>query len=474
MSGAALNTSALEQELASLNLQIEKVQGVLTELGSEMRVTEAELETFSAERLRFDAMRDACNALARLEELEASQLFWGDIAEVKDVSGHIERVQSRIALFDSEIRGVLERHTHLKTQLEQREEELDYLYDDIRNAYAREERRKDEFVIEREISAVPQRVSVMPWSYDSEGERRYRRSVLLALLLSFLLSGIVYLVKLPPIPRPVVAVVPERLAKLIRKEERKPEPVKKPKEEKKEKKKEEKAKETPKEEQIKPAPAEKVAARAKAETSGVMAFKNSFKDLLEETPVAKLGLEAHVNKPSLQTAGAAQASRSLVAMEAGGGPNSGGINNAAVSRNIGSGNRAGGGASGIARQGGFGRVQSSIAGLAAKQAKSLSSGGHPGRTDEEIQILFDRYKAALYRIYNTALRKDPTLRGKMVLRIAIEPSGVVSACSVQSSNMNAPEFSAQIVDRVKKFNFGAKDGVPKITILYPIDFLPAD
>jgi len=26
---------------------------------------------------------------------------------------------------------------------------------------------------------------------------------------------------------------------------------------------------------------------------------------------------------------------------------------------------------------------------------------------------------------------------------------------------------------VKKFNFGAKEGVPAITILYPIDFLPA-
>jgi hypothetical protein len=38
--------------------------------------------------------------------------------------------------------------------------------------------------------------------------------------------------------------------------------------------------------------------------------------------------------------------------------------------------------------------------------------------------------------------------------------------------MNAPELSAQIVERVKGFNFGAKE-VPAITIVYPIDFLPA-
>jgi hypothetical protein len=31
----------------------------------------------------------------------------------------------------------------------------------------------------------------------------------------------------------------------------------------------------------------------------------------------------------------------------------------------------------------------------------------------------------------------------------------------------------KIVARVKRFNFGPKDDVPKITILYPIDFLPA-
>ena len=107
---------------------------------------------------------------------------------------------------------------------------------------------------------------------------------------------------------------------------------------------------------------------------------------------------------------------------------------------------------------GFTQVKSAIAGPGGKEARPLSSGARPARTDEEIQILFDRYKAALYRIYNTELRKDPTLRGKMVLRITIEPSGEVSACAVDSSNMNAPEFSAQIVDRVKKFNFGAKEG----------------
>ena len=61
-----------------------------------------------------------------------------------------------------------------------------------------------------------------------------------------------------------------------------------------------------------------------------------------------------------------------------------------------------------------------------------------GRTDEEIQIVFDRYKAALYRLYNRELRKDPTLRGQLVLRLTIEPDGSVSLCQLQSSDMDAP------------------------------------
>ena len=60
----------------------------------------------------------------------------------------------------------------------------------------------------------------------------------------------------------------------------------------------------------------------------------------------------------------------------------------------------------------------------------------------------------------------------MVLRIRIEPDGSVSLCEVRSTDMDAPQLSAQVANSVRTFDFGAKD-VPAITILYPIDFLPA-
>ena len=94
------------------------------------------------------------------------------------------------------------------------------------------------------------------------------------------------------------------------------------------------------------------------------------------------------------------------------------------------------------------------------------------RTDEEIQIVFDRYKSALYRLYNRELRQDPTLEGQMVLRLTIQPDGSCLLCEVKSTDMKAPQLAQQVVDRVKTFDFGAKPGIPAVTIALS-DRLPA-
>jgi hypothetical protein len=153
----------------------------------------------------------------------------------------------------------------------------------------------------------------------------------------------------------------------------------------------------------------------------------------------------------------------MVATQAAG--SSGGINLSTVSRDIGGG---GGQIAGVELT-----QATSAIGEIGGEARPLSGGPGPARTDEEIQIVFDRHKAALYRLYNRELRRDPTLQGQIVLRIKIEPDGSVSLCEVESSDMKAPKLAAQVVSRVKTFDFGAKEGVPTVQIIYPIDFLPA-
>jgi hypothetical protein len=502
----------LEEELAPLNAQIKQAQQKHGALEEELRTVEAELKTFSDDRQRFDALRDVCNALDKLAELKADALFWGGISETNDVSGHMKRVRSRVACFEEETRGIVEKQASLQEQIGQCLYELATLDEGVRDAYDREERRKEEFVIEREISSVPYREMIMPWTKEAVSESRFRRAVLVALLLCLVLGGPVPLIKVP-LPDISVAVVeiPKRLVKLVKKEPVMSAPLEKPvpKLAKAEPKKEpEQAKEKPKQaakpghEQQKanerskhkstaPKPTKMAggggravsAARKTARHVGVLAFSDAFKDLMKETPVAKLGTEARLSHKSERVAGRAVAQRSLVTRQAQD-SSSGGIGNAAVSRNIGNGNvdRIGGFGIGNGYGNGYGngngngvgivRVKSTIANL-EESSRPLSDGLAAGRTDEEIQIVFDRYKAALYRIYNRELRKDPTLRGKILLRISIEPNGEVSLCQMESTDLASPELVAKIVERIKRFNFGPKEDVPKVTILYPIDFLPA-
>jgi hypothetical protein len=216
-----VNTSLLAQELEPLNAQIEQTRGKLKVLEGDLRLVEAELETFSADRQRFDALRDACNALDKLAELEAGELFWEGVPEVSDATGHVNRLRGRVARFEGEIRGVLERQAALKAQVNNGLDELDYLFEEVRDAHAREERRKEEFVIEREISPVPPRTLVMPWTTDGESERRFRRAVLTALLFSMVLGYLIPLVNVPvPDRLALVVEIPERLAMLVRRNRR--------------------------------------------------------------------------------------------------------------------------------------------------------------------------------------------------------------------------------------------------------------
>ena len=468
-----MSPSILSQELEPLQAQIGQVQEKIDSLENELRLVEAELETFSTDQQRFDALGEVCNALDKLSELGAVDLFWQGLPGDEDRLGHVERLRERIVRFASEILEVEEKKVALKKKIDLQLDQLDFLHGEVANAYAREERRKEEFLVEREISPIPHRTIIMPWSHEGESEKRFRRAMLIALLLSLFFGYLIPLINVPIPDRTAVVEIPERLAMLVKKEHPKPEPIPEPPKPKEEKK-EELDKEKPKEQETKEqkavkqpvsTPAETQLARKKAESTGVLAFKSSFADLMDEVPVANLGVEARLSKGAT-AAGQAQARRSLVSMQAQGG--GGGIGNAGVSSNIGSGGN-GQGIGGV----GFARVASAVADLVEEEGRPVSDGPGPARTDEEIQIVFDRYKAALYRIYNKELRKDPTLRGKILLRITIEPGGEVSMCKVESTDLNSPELVAQIVERVQKFNFGPKDGVPKTTILYPIDFLPA-
>jgi TonB family protein len=159
------------------------------------------------------------------------------------------------------------------------------------------------------------------------------------------------------------------------------------------------------------------------------------------------------------------AERSMITSKVGAG--SGGITSANSSRGFGTGAGSLTGHDTTA-------VTSSIARGSADARGPVRTGssGKAARSREEIELVFDRNKGAIYGLYNRALRERAELQGKLVLEFTVAPSGEVTMCRVVSSELNDPDLESKIVARVKLFHFEAKD-VESITTTKPIDFFPS-
>jgi periplasmic protein TonB len=156
------------------------------------------------------------------------------------------------------------------------------------------------------------------------------------------------------------------------------------------------------------------------------------------------------------------AERSMITSKVGAG--SGGITSANSSRGFGTGAGSLTGHDTTA-------VSSRIAAAGGGASVSKGGSGKPSRSQEEIALVFDRNKGAIYALYGRALRDIPDLQGKLVLEFTIAPTGEVTECHVVSSELKNAELESKIVARVKLFRFEAKD-VAAITSTKPIEFVP--
>jgi len=445
----------VSQEQEKINLKIDVAQHRIADLENQLRLVDIELEDLFQDRQQFILLSEISDRLDKLNKLGGASLFWGENCNQDESVAHYHRVHNLVINYDEKVKEVQKHRELIKEDIQSVIAQVNVLHEEILVVHERAEERKHEFIIEREMTVHPYRQMIMPWTTEGEDEKRFRRILLISLLFTIVLGYLIPLWDLPVQTRDELTEVPERLAKLVIKKEPPPPPPKvEPKLQKKEDKK-------PKKDTPKPKTEKAKKARKVAETAGLLAFKENFSELMDNSVDQKLGSQARLSNKGQK---ARKISRSLVTAQAEGA--SGGIRTSSLSRNTGGAGKSIGGVE-------FSRVESAIGSDFFGEERPLSDGPGPSRTDEEIQIVFDRYKATLYRIYNRELRKNPTLQGKLVLKLTIEPSGKVSACSMESSDMDAPALEKKIVDRVKKFNFGPKESVPAITILYPIDFLPA-
>ncbi len=299
-------------------------------------------------------------------------------------------------------------------------------------------------------------------SFDHDDQFRdiLKRIVIAVAVLSLVFSFL----PIPELDRSAEEEVPERFARLLLE---KPEPPPPP-----PVVRQEPVKPEPKPEPVKPV--ERVVeqipdpkpvvvpeqAREKASVAGLLPFADDLAELRDNQVVARVTNQR-------QLAGAAgeaeRSERSMITSRVG--RASGGINTAAMSRDTGGAGLAGRSTT---------SVSSTVAGLQTAGPAPTRTGDsqRSARSREEIEMVFDKNKGAIYALYNRALRRDPSLQGKLVLRLTIEPSGTVSLCEVVSSELVDEELQRKLVQRVKLFRFAEKDVAP-VTTTKPIDFFPA-
>ena len=460
-------SSEYSEQERTLTAKVEKSQRELESLESELQSADQDLDALAERRQQFELLAQVCHSLDELDSMGLAHLFWDSSDDELPVR-RLAHARNNLDAFTQEVASAEFRRESLFEQIGHQNSELDHLHYDLQEVIEEEDARRNEWQIEREESELPHRAQVMPWARGEEEDKRLQQSMFSSLAAAIAFALILSMVALPVLEGPEEIELPERMAKLVRKERTPPPPpveqpvlpdeIPEP----------EPEKELVEELVPEPVPNQPTVAetpqpdtREQVKSKGILAFRDSFAAQANIRPTAQLGSQARLRNSGENSVGRPE--RNMVTTSAPG--SSGGINLASISRDFGGG---GGGMEGVAA----GRVTSSIGGGDGPD-RPLSGGASAGRTDEEIQIVFDRYKAALYRLYNRELRKNPTLRGQLVLQLTIEPDGSVSICELYSSDMDAPLLADQVVNRVQTFDFGAKEDIVAVTIIYPIDFLPA-
>jgi periplasmic protein TonB len=296
----------------------------------------------------------------------------------------------------------------------------------------------------------------LAWEEDTESNSRFRK-ILRILLILFVILGILF--PLLPTPKRTAGeiAVPERLARVMIEEKPKPPPPPPVVKEQPKPKPEVEKKPTP----VPPPVDRKQVAHEKAQKQ-LDRVKDELADLRQQmdlTPIQQTkNLSGAVGADS-------HAERSMITSKVGAG--SGGITSANSSRGFGTG-------AGSLTGHDTTSVTSSIARGSADARGPVRTGssGKAARSREEIELVFDRNKGAIYGLYNRALRERAELQGKLVLEFTVAPSGEVTMCRVVSSELNDPDLESKIVARVKLFHFESKD-VESITTTKPIDFFPS-
>ncbi|MEJ2389806.1 MAG: AgmX/PglI C-terminal domain-containing protein [Gammaproteobacteria bacterium] len=314
----------------------------------------------------------------------------------------------------------------------------------------------------------------LPWS-DNENDRKVVGYIFISLFICTILYLIIQFIPVPPVKEQKLEVVAPRLAKLIIEQQKrlKPPPpppqVKKKEAPKAEPKKAVKPKARPRPKRVaprktpRPKPDHAAVARRQAQK-----HITEIQDALAGLRQINVASSIEHNKPIRHSAGNREHSArnrdnttAIIAAQADKG--SGGINTSRLSRATGSSHLQGR------------RTTAVTSSLATQEARAGGSSGGGGKAHtrpyDEIELVFQKNKGSIFSLYTRALRRDPTLQGKVVLELTITPAGHVTRVRIVSSEIKDARLLQQLKMRVKLFRFKSRN-VDTLIVRYPIDFLP--
>ena len=462
LSVAEVEAVPQQRQLAS---EIARARTRRASLEHELRDVEGELQELAPQRERHQLVVEACASLEKLAAVGGASLFWGAETSSDRASEQLQAARGRVAQLGEWFSHMEGRQATLRQQIVHFNDTIDALERSLFEVQYEEEQLSYEWEIEREIDEKP-RKALLSWVYSGEEDKRFRKSAALALLLTLLFSAIVSQMNLPPLIAADGEPVPQRVVRLLMEER----------------------------------PAAACAGR-NAEAEGARAGRE------EAGREAGAGREGRAEGRGAGTEGTRSegSGHSRVPREACPGQRRSGrrpTRLAGAHRQLRL-RRSRAALDADHQRGGFERrhqsgVDQPWCGRRPRQRR------RHGRRENDAREQLDRGSRHAWRrssgepamsAYPVAPTKksrscstatsrrsigsttrscasDPTLKGQVILQLTIEPDGTVSLCELKASDMNAPDLTAQVVERVKGFDFGAK-AVPAITILYPIDFLPA-
>lgn len=311
----------------------------------------------------------------------------------------------------------------------------------------------------------------LPWSTAQYDDPKFWR-VFGILLIPFLVLSIgIPLITVPELKREELEKLPPQLARIVMEKKelpKPPPPPPKPKEEKKPEPKPEKKPEPKPEKKPEPKPEKKPEpepikikkAQEQAKKAGVLAMQDDLAAMREAFDISDVKTPS---KDIVRAKGeATQVDRNLIS--SGAKAKSGGVNVAKLSRDTG----------GVALSGKETTVVDSKleeVTQAAAEARKTVTRGKTFRGDQIIRQKMDEAKGRIFAIYNRALRRTPTLQGKVMFELVIEPDGSVSKAKILSSELNDPDLERKLLAAIRFINFGSSD-VLQTTLNYSFDFLP--